>query len=84
MKHSYREKGYWQNLVDINKVYSALSKLKEINPLYAKTNLPTSVSDLNLCHKIPECVITASSAEPVIDEEPGREPMVREIPESEE
>ena len=78
----------WQNLVDINKVYSALSKLKEINLLYAQINLPKSVSDLNLCDKITECVITASSAdiddEPAIDEEPQREPMVCEIPESKE
>ena len=77
----------WQDLVDINKVYSALSKLKEINPLYAQINLPVSVSDLNLCDKITECVVTAPSAdsddELVVDEEPEREPMVREIPESE-
>jgi len=34
--------------VDINKVYKALSKLKEINPLYHKINLPLSASELEL------------------------------------
>ena len=78
----------WQDLVDINTAYSSLSKLKEINPLYTQINLPGSVSDLNMCDKITECIVTAPSAdsddELVIDEEPEREPMVREIPESEE
>ena len=78
------KKVIWQNLVDINKVYSALSKLKEINPLYAQINLPKSVSDLKLCDKITVCHYSIFSDEPVIDEEPEREPMVREIPDSEE
>ena len=78
----------WQDLVNVNKVYNALCKLKEINPLYAQINLPKSASDFTLCDKITECVIPASTAdngdEPGNDEELEREPMVREIPESEE
>ena len=66
-----------------------LSKLKAINPLYAQINLPKSVLEFQVCNKITECVVTAPSddgdADPVIEEEePEREPMVREIPESDE
>jgi len=46
----------WQDLVDIPKVYSALHKLKEINPLYHAINLPTSASGLQLDQKISECI----------------------------
>ena len=78
----------WQDLINVNKVYNALCKLKEINPLYAQINLPKLASDFTLSDKITECVIPASTAdngdEPGNDEELEREPMVREIPESEE
>ena len=75
-------------MVDINKVYCALSKLKTINPLYSQINLPELASDLNLSDKITECVVTAPlddcDSDTLIDEVPEREPMVRRIPESEE
>jgi len=78
-------------LADVNKVYNALSKVKEVNPLYAQINLPKSTSDFNLCDKITKCVINAPSTdsgdEPLINEEPEREPMVCKvckIPESDE
>ena len=78
----------WQDMVDINKVYRALSKLKNINPIYSQINLPEVASDLNLSGKITECVVTDPSddcdSDTLINEEPEREPMVREIPESEE
>lgn len=44
----------WQDLVDMQKVYSALHKLKDINPLYNAINLPTSASGLQLDQKISE------------------------------
>ena len=75
-------------MVDIKKVYRALSKLKNINPIYSQINLPGLVSDLNLSGKITECVVTDPSddcdSDTLINEEPEREPMVREIPDSEE
>ena len=40
----------------MQKVYSALQKLKEINPLYHAINLPTTASGLQLDQKIPELV----------------------------
>ena len=76
------KKVIWQDLVDMHKVINALSKLKDINPMYAQIILPKSASDFNLGDKITECVITTPSAD--IGEEPVKEPMVREIPESEE
>ena len=78
----------WQDLVSVNKVYDALAKLKAINPLYAQINLPKSASDFKLCDKITQCVIsnptTDSGDDLITDEEQEREPMVREVPESEE
>ena len=83
-----KDKVIWQDMVDINKVYRALSKLKNINPLYSQINLPELASDLNLSEKITECVVTAPSddcdSDALLNEEPEREPMVREIPDSEE
>ena len=83
-----QKKIIWQDLVDVHKVFTALSTLKTINPLYAQINLPKSVSDFNLSEKITQCIISAPAADcdddSVIDKEPEREPMVREIPESEE
>uniref|UniRef100_A0A915KDF0 Uncharacterized protein n=1 Tax=Romanomermis culicivorax TaxID=13658 RepID=A0A915KDF0_ROMCU len=39
----------WRSIVDMKKVYNALKKLKEINPLYEKIGIKT---DLNfLCEK---------------------------------
>ena len=87
--HSLPTKGkiIWQDMVDINKVYCALSKLKNINPLYSQITLPELASDLNLSDKITECVVTAPSdncdSDTLINEKPEREPMVRGIPESE-
>ena len=48
-------------MVDINKVYRALSKLKNINPIYSQINLPELASDLNLSGRITECVVTDPS-----------------------
>ena len=57
------KKVVWQELVDINnKVYKALSKLKEINPLYHKINLPLSASELKLDLAISEHTSTESNA----------------------
>ena len=65
-----------------------MAKLKAINPLYAQINLPKSASDFKLCDKITQCVIsnptTDSGDDLITDEEQEREPMVREVPESEE
>ena len=50
-----RRKVVWQDLVNMQKVYLALHKLKEINPLYSAITLPTSASGLQLDEKISEC-----------------------------
>ena len=87
----------WQDLVDIHKVYAALSKLKEINPLYASINLPPSASQLELDKRISACVVT-DPPDPIANDKecndhvedhdsdllPDREPMVRRISEGEE
>ena len=52
----------WQDLVDINKVYKALLKLQEINPLYHNIQLPVDVLSLNLHLAISEHVITDTDA----------------------
>ena len=44
----------WQDLVDINKVYRALCKLKDINPLYREIQLPANASQLELNMAISE------------------------------
>ena len=44
----------WQDLVDISKVYSALCKLREINPLYSEIRLPADASELELNLSITE------------------------------
>jgi len=41
-----RSKVVWKNLVDINKVYKALQRLKDHNPHYSKIHLPVSSDDL--------------------------------------
>ena len=78
------KKNYMARFSLCNKVYDALAKLKAINPLYA---LPKSASDFNLCDKITQCIIsnqtTDSGDDLISDEEQEREPMVREVPESE-
>jgi len=63
------KKVVWQELVDINKVYKALSKLKEINPLYHKINLPLSASELELDLAISEYTSTESNATSEIDDD---------------
>ena len=47
----------WQNIVDITKVYGALKKLKDINPIYSEINLPALPSGLELGSKISEHVV---------------------------
>ena len=88
------KKVLWQDMVDVNKIYAALSKLKEINPLYAAINLPSSASGLELDKKLSTCVIT----DPAVDDNESnghakdldsdqladREPMVRRIQDDEE
>ena len=44
----------WQDLVDVNKVYNALLKLKEINPLYALIKLPGAPEELDIGNRIDE------------------------------
>ena len=65
-----------------------MATLKAINPLYAQINLPKSASDFNLCDTITQCIIsnqtTHSGDDLITDEEREREPMVSEVPESEE
>ena len=58
------KKVLWQDLVDVNKVYAALLKLKEINPLYASIDLPSSASGLELEKKLSTCVVT----DPAVDD----------------
>ena len=38
----------WQDLVDVQKMYNALLKLKEINPLYVMIQLPGAPEDLDV------------------------------------
>ena len=87
----------WQDLVDMHKVYVALSKLKEINPLYASINLPPSASQLELDKRISACVVT-DPPDPIANDKegndhvedrdsdllPDRQPMVRRISEGKE
>ena len=47
----------WQNIVDITKVYGALKKLKDINPIYSEISLPALPSGLDLGSKISEHVV---------------------------
>ena len=59
-------------MVDINKVYKALVKLQEINPLYHNIQLPVDATSLNLHLAISEHVIStdaAASSEVVTDED---------------
>ena len=49
----------WQDLVDINKVYSALCKLREINPLYHEIQLPADASELELNLSIMEDMLSS-------------------------
>ena len=44
----------WQDLVDVQKVYNALLKLKEINPLYALIQLPGTPEGLDVSDRIDE------------------------------
>ena len=67
----------WQDLVDINKVYNALLKLKEINPPYALIQLPGAPEDLDIGNRIDE----GSYGEPLST---SGEAMVEEIAEHKE
>ena len=82
----------------MQKVYSALHMLKDINPLYHAIQLPTSATELKLDQKISE-VITEESSNDDDDHDsttaagiteslgldlPDREPMVKKIEEEEE
>jgi len=67
----------WQDLVDVQKVYNALLKLKEINPLYAMIQLPGAPKDLDIGNLIDE----GSYGEPLSK---SGEAMVEEVAEHEE
>ena len=93
-----RHKVVWQDLINMQKVYSALQKLKEINPLYHAIDLPTTASGLQLDQKISELVDENPNHDhenPVIADNrnasravgldlPDREAMVKKIEEEEE
>jgi len=44
----------WQEMVNVNKVHRALSKLQELNPLYQHISLPTVAADLHIQERIGE------------------------------
>ena len=67
----------WQDLVDVNKVYNALLKLKEINPLYALIQLPGTAEEL----EIGSLIDAGSYGEPLAT---SGQAMVEEIAEHEE
>ena len=62
----------WQDLVDVNKVYSALQKLKEINHLYCGIKMPVEPYELQLESQIEEYTATPGDA------------MIQQIAENEE
>ena len=81
----------WQDLVDINKVYRAPYKLKDINPLYHKIWLPVDASKLGLHLSISEHVgteITTDEDKSIIDRDDDegdeKDPMVRKVEKDEE
>ena len=78
----------WQDLVDINKVYSALCKLREINPLYREIQLPADASELELNLSITEHVSEEANTDEdncVIDhDDDEKDPMVRKVEKDEE
>ena len=84
----------WQDLVNVKKVYAAVTKLKEINPLYASIDLQSSASGLELEKKLSTCVVTDTAvddnesnghaADYDSDQLPDREPMVQRISDDEE
>jgi len=68
----------WQEMVNVNKVHRALSKLKELNPLYQHISLPKVATDLHIQERIGEieAIIESEAAtddpvytndEPVVD-----------------
>ena len=83
----------WQDLVDINRIYKALFKLKDINPLYAEIQLSADVSKLELNMAASEHVSAETDTDEDKDDEdrPGdnsdedeRDPMVRKVGKDEE
>ena len=83
----------WQDLVDINKVFSALCRLREINPLYHEIQLPADASDLESHIGISEYVCADNNVdedESVIDcddndgDDDEKDPMVRKVEKDEE
>ena len=85
----------WQDLVNMQKVYSALYQLKEINPLYNAINLPNSASGLQLDQKISEHIDENPNNDDLITDNkdtsravgldlPDREAMAKKIEEEEE
>ena len=78
----------WQDLVDINKVYSALCRLREINPLYREIQLPADASELELNLSIPEHISEETNTDEdncVIDhDDEEKDPMVRKVEKTEE
>ena len=73
----------WQDLVDINKVYSALCKLREINPLYREIQLPADASELELNLSITEHITEEANTDEdncLIDhDDDEKDPMVRKV-----
>ena len=78
----------WQDLVDINKVYRALCKLREINPLYREIQLPADASELELNLSITEHISEEANTDEdncVIDhDDDEKDPMVRKVEKDEE
>ena len=80
------KKVVWQNIVDITKVYGALKKLKDINPIYSEINLPALPSNLEIGSKISEHVVESDPNEDKnTDDEIGDgNAMVRKVAKDEE
>ena len=79
----------WQDLVDINKVHSALCKLREINPFYSEIQLPADASELELNLSITEHISEQTNTDDdddcVVDyDDEEKDPMVRKVEKDEE
>ena len=76
----------WQNVADITKVYGALEKLKDINPIYSENNLPALPSGLELGSKISEHVVESdpNGDKNTDNETADADAMVRKVAKDEE
>ena len=68
----------WQNLVDVTKVYNALDKLKDTNPLYSEIRLPESPTGLALESKISEHVVESNPDEDVKTEDETSDAVIED------